>query len=93
MSDFTGFDDGGAVEEEYDNVDELQKMIESERKLNEERINLKAETASKLMKTEIDLELKMKQDLIKLINIELEKGVLIDDLMEYENYSKKYLEN
>lgn len=96
INSFMGFDDGdGDYEEEnnFDDIHQLELELKKERQMLEKAKMEKEKQYAGLNAVEGKLNSAMKQDLISMIHIELEKAVLIDELLDYEKMSQKYMGN
>lgn len=93
LNSFEGFDDGDLDEENFDDIHELELELKRARDELEKVKLTKDEEFTRLKRTEQKLDNVAKQDLIRMIHAELERSVLIDELLEYEKLSKRHMDD
>ena len=93
LSDYKGFDSGGegsgSVTKDLQQVENLIKQEKAKLQKAEQQHR---QAAQQLIETKKNFQISQKRTLIHLIKQELKKGVLIDQIREYEAEAKKHLE-
>jgi hypothetical protein len=93
LSDYKGFDSGGegsgSVTKDLQQVENLIKQEKAKLQKAEQQHR---QAAQQLIETKKNFQISQKRTLIHLIKQELKKGVLIDQIREYEAVAKKHLE-